>query len=209
MQTQENIRESLKSAVITVGEGGRGFIVQGDRDYIITAAHCLPEQPPPHSDSYLEERTYKLLARLGEQQDVFAECLFADHVADIAVLGLPDDQGFPEGWAAYNAFTNSVSGLSISDAPDDGRAWLFSLTGELIPCRVQPTASGALWISDTAPGRYAGMSGSPIVAADGTAIGVFCTSDMATGDGGPNPRLTYHLPGWLLRELQDNRLAPT
>jgi hypothetical protein len=89
------IRESLKSAVITVGEGGRGFIVQGDRHYVITAAHCLPEQPPPHSDSYLEERTYKLLARLGAEPDVFAECLFADPVADIAVLGPPDDQGFP------------------------------------------------------------------------------------------------------------------
>jgi hypothetical protein len=183
-------------------------MVQGDRDYIITAAHCLPEQPPRQSASYLQERTYKLLARLGEAADVSAECLFADPVADIAVLGPPDDQGFPEGWAAYNALTVSASALMISDAPDDGRARLFSLTGELIPCRVQPMASGALWISDAAPGRYAGMSGSPIVAADGTAIGVFCTSDMMTGNGGPNPRLTHHLPGWLLRELQNNGLAP-
>jgi hypothetical protein len=99
------------------------------------------------------------------------------------------------------AKADTASALMISDAPDDGRAWLFSLTGELIPCRVQPLASGALWIFDAAPGRYAGMSGSPIVAADGTAIGVFCTSDVMSGNGGPNPRLTHHLPGWLLREL--------
>jgi hypothetical protein len=39
-------------------------------------------------------------------------------------------------------------------------------------------------------------------------LGELQLSDMTTGNGGPNPRLTHHLPGGLLRELQNNGLAP-
>ena len=43
------------------------------------------------------------------------------------------------------------------------------------------------------------MSGSPILTEIGTAIGVVCTA-AAPWEGGPNPRLTHNLPGWLLRD---------
>ena len=43
------------------------------------------------------------------------------------------------------------------------------------------------------------MSGSPIVTEIGTAIGVVCTA-AAPWEGGPNPRLTHNLPGWLLHD---------
>jgi hypothetical protein len=65
--------EKAKQAVITVGDG-RGFVVEGDleRRYVITAAHCLPELPPAHGASKLEERTYqKLLGPLGEQPSIW------------------------------------------------------------------------------------------------------------------------------------------
>ncbi len=46
--------------------------------------------------------------------------------------------------------------------------------------------------------------GSPIIADDGTAIGIVCIGssigDAPQTSGGPNPRLTHHLPGWLLQE---------
>ena len=48
------------------------------------------------------------------------------------------------------------------------------------------------------------MSGSPIVADDGLAIGIVVTSDIAHTEqrsGGPNPSLAANLPGWLLSEL--------
>jgi hypothetical protein len=95
----------VRSAVITVG-GGRGFVVMGKRrigeyyvtdEYVITAAHCLPHLPPCHACSYTEERTYEgLLAPLGGEPAVWAECLFADPVGDIAVLRSPDGQWNPE-----------------------------------------------------------------------------------------------------------------
>src|SRR5438552_3247930 len=91
-------------SVLRVG-GGRGFVVNGERDrLIITAAHCLPRFPPCHGFSYTEERTYaKLLGPLGRKKPtVWAECLFVDPVADIAVLGPPDDQELFDEYDEYD-----------------------------------------------------------------------------------------------------------
>ena len=90
-------KDDVQHAVLRV-DGGRGFIVvdpHSDAHVVITAAHCLPELPPCHALSDTHERTYeKLLGRLmGKIRDdctVWAECLFADPVADVAVLGEPD-----------------------------------------------------------------------------------------------------------------------
>jgi len=44
---------------------------------------------------YVEETTYKrLLGPLGGKRTVWAECRFVDPIADIAVLGQPDNQTF-------------------------------------------------------------------------------------------------------------------
>ena len=87
--------ETAKQAVITVGKG-RGFIIDGDPRMIVTAAHCLPRLPPAHGASYTEERTYQnLVGHIGEaQQTIWGECLFADPVADIAVIGEPRPRAF-------------------------------------------------------------------------------------------------------------------
>jgi len=74
----------LTSSVVTVGDG-RGFVIEDNRHkrLVITAAHCLPHFPPCHGTSYTEERTYKkLLAPLKAKPTVWAECLFADPIAD-------------------------------------------------------------------------------------------------------------------------------
>jgi hypothetical protein len=101
---------SRTNAVIRVGEG-RGFIVKdagearlGRRDerIVITAAHCLPKFPPCHAAFSDCERTYKaLLGPLGQEPTVWAECLFADPVADIAVLGEPSHDDLLEQRLAY------------------------------------------------------------------------------------------------------------
>ena len=101
----------------------------------MTGAHCLPHVPPCHGGLYLEERTYpKLLASLGSEPTVWAECLFADPIADIAVLGSPDSQELFEQAEDYEALVESVTPLKIVDAPEKGRAWLLSLDGEWVEC---------------------------------------------------------------------------
>jgi hypothetical protein len=75
-------------------------------------------------------------------------------------------------------------------------ARLLSLDGRWFSCTIRHFG-GPLWITHAAERVLGGMSGSPIVAVSGTAIGVVCTI-TSPREGGPNARL--NLPGWLLRD---------
>ena len=102
-------------AVVKVADG-RGFIVEAEHEerFVITAAHCLPRLPPPHEHllalppphpgRYDEEALYlRILGPLGTQSaSVPACCLFVDPIADIAVLGQPDNQNLPDKADAYD-----------------------------------------------------------------------------------------------------------
>ena len=184
-------------AVVRVGDG-RGFMVEiSHRErVIITAAHCLPHFPPAVGlISYLNERTYgALLGPLGAESTVRAECLFADPIADIAVLGSPDNQELSDEADAYEELMASMTPFVIGDAPKQGRefkqpqlysndvtidgfwhdtpgqgpARLLSLDGQWIDCSV--TRMGSNLSVDQ--GVVSGMSGSPIVSPDGRAIGL-------------------------------------
>ena len=121
-------RAAFTPAVIKVGSGGRGFVVetkQGSR-IVITAAHCVladgRQMPPAHPWSYLEERTYqRLLGPLGKAKPtVWAECLFIDPIIDIAVLGSPDSQELTDEANAYEALTGSLTPFAVVDAPKHG-----------------------------------------------------------------------------------------
>jgi hypothetical protein len=169
----------------------------------VTAAHCLPFFPPCHGASYLEERTYKnLLAPLGSKPAVWAECLFADPIADIAVLGAPDNQELSGEAAAFEALVEGVTPLAIGEAPEKGSAWLLSLDGQWFGCTAEYLNDGPLYICNTAQPIAGGMSGSPVVLNDGTAIGGVSlgTEDRCEDQYGcSNPRLARDLPGWVLR----------
>jgi hypothetical protein len=127
-------------------------------------------------------------------------CRFVDPIADIAVFGSPDNPHADE----YKALMETATSLSIGGTLRhpvnfwvparllslDGRRW-FS-------CTVRHFG-GPLWITHAAEGIRSEISGSPIVREIGTAIGVVCIA-AAPWEGGPNPRLTHNLPGWLLRD---------
>jgi len=224
-------RSTWLQAVVRV-DGGRGFVIE-TKDWdrlVVTAAHRLqsggePYLPQPHGMSNLEERTYaNLLGPLGGELTVWAECLFVDPVADLAVLGSPDGQAFWEEAEAYDALVDAAVPLklgtlsfkperhTLSDGTEitgfpyaESDAWLLSLGGQWFRCRVMSRRGLALQVSDAVEGIRGGMSGSPIIAPNGRAIGVVCTSSGLRDDGddhregGPNPYLPANLPGWLVR----------
>ena len=198
-----NHLDVLTPSVIRVGDG-RGFVIEGRVDrLIITAAHCLPFFPPCMSFSDLEERTYqKLLAPIDDEPVVWTECLFVDPIGDIAILGPPDDQELSDEWDRYNSMLEPLDAFVIGDAPEETAAWLLSLDKKWCQCNVRHLA-GPLWLSGATEGIHGGMSGSPVILNDGTAIGVVCAAGGAPGsrlftEGGPNPRLLHNLPGWCL-----------
>jgi hypothetical protein len=198
---------SAKDAIIKVGEG-RGFLVgQSQWVYrVVTAAHCLPHLPPAHPASSTEQRTYaKLLGPLEGPRTVSAECVFVDPISDIAVLSEPDNQsGLVEEAEAYDQFMESRPVLRIATQSQHSRAaWVLTLDGEWEQCVMEVDRS--LTLVHAKNGNAPGTSGSPILTADGSAVGVISVGTTVSGvihaRQYGQPRLSHALPGWLLREL--------
>lgn len=206
--------------VVKVGDG-RGFVFNyrqtlpphpgwkrfRELRLVITAAHCLPKLPPAHRSSYLEERTYKdLLGALKDQEGkIYAECLFADPVGDVAVLGSPDDQELSDQAAAYDTFVEGRPALRIGEARR-GTGWVLSLDGKWVRTTVDRPVMSFSGTSLTVEWVKAGMSGSPILNDVGRAIGLLAVGSETVGFGGERieeeasgqPILSQCLPGWML-----------
>jgi hypothetical protein len=198
------IFETLTAGVVTAGSG-RGFVVDGAGErLVITAAQCLPFLPPAQSFLGPMQRIYgPLLAPLGDAPRAWAVCRFVDPIADIAVLGSPDNPHADDYKALMERATPLVIGGSLRHPIN---FWLparmLSLDGHRwFSCTIRHYG-GPLWITHAAEGVRSAMAGSPIVTEIGTAIGVVCTA-AAPGEGGPNARLTHNLPGWLLHDTPD------
>jgi hypothetical protein len=136
----------------------------------------------------------ELLGPLEQELTVpWVECLFVDPIGDIAVLGLSDDQELYDKCHTYEALVQSITPLRIADVREEASAQLLSVDREWFGCKVQHFNGGPLLITNAAKDMVGGMSGSPILAEDGSAIGVVCISESRRKSG-PHPRLAYHLP---------------
>jgi hypothetical protein len=222
--------EAQTASVLTVG-CGRGFVVEsGTNRYVVTAAHCVvsgikQDLPPCIAATEAEELTYpKLLAPLGGNPWVWAQCLFVDPTADIAVLGSPNGQTIPEEAITYDALMQTFSPIDIADPVSIGsddlwqkaRGWMLSLDGKWFGCDVS-FMEDPIWLGQPCPLLIekavqpitGGMSGSPILTADGSAaVGMInISTENSPGPHGPNPRLLHHLPGWLLNALHPKVLS--
>jgi hypothetical protein len=163
---------------------------------------------------YLEEKTYRaLLGPLDSEPTVWAECLFADPIADIAVLGQPDNQALYEQADAYDRLVESMATLVVEDAPAQGSEMVTGFGGHRFktwtpgngPARVlsldgrwldgQVTRRGGRL--DFQPHEFfvGGMSGSPIIDATGAAIGVVSVDIMC-------PVIVDTLSAQLVREIK-------
>jgi hypothetical protein len=194
-------KEEAKKSVVTVADG-RGFVINGpeigliDSRLVITAAHCLPTLPLSFAGILPEDRFYlKSLGPLGTVPTVSAECLFADPVADLAVLCIPDDYEEAE---AYEKLVESTVTLPIRNSPKKGYGWVLSLGGEWLRVEVDYWREGRMIITNE-KGKIddliqGGMSGSPIISEEGAAIGVV---SICTSNHGISPRLIRDLPVWL------------
>jgi hypothetical protein len=148
------------------------------RRLIVTAAHCLPEFPPAHAASHTYERTFKLLGSLdGSKTGILAECLFVNPVADIAVLGCPDNQVFEEA-TAYEELTEDAPFLRI-DKARSGKGWVLSLDGHWTRPTIE-TAGRSLSLDGM---NEAGMSGSPILNDAGRAVGIVVVGTVKVDSG--------------------------
>jgi trypsin-like peptidase len=221
---EEMKMQSNPASVVRVGDG-RGFIIVHrvklrrprnlekrislrpfvEHRLVVTAAHCLPKMPPTTPAAHSYERTYAgLLGTLdGHTTDVSAECLFADPVADIAILGCPDEQEFSA--ELYESLIEEAPALRLGTVRN-GRGWLLALSGDRwIATTLQVSFGPKGAFLSTGP-TVSGMSGSPILNDAGRAVGLVAIGHETISEGvrrnenaGPQPILTRNLPGWLLR----------
>ncbi len=173
--------------MIEVGDG-RGFIVgAGEARYVITAAHCLPEHPRPHlANSATELTVPNFLGVIGGEQTIWCELAVDNLIDDLAVFAAPDDQELSEQCERFELFTADATALKLGQAPEvvasylwetmpGAPAWVLSLDGEWRPCTVH---NGGRFLTIDHPAQLveSGMSGSPIIDAQGAAIGVISTT---------------------------------
>jgi len=216
MKDQSRRHLTSPECIVKVGDG-RGFIVhyrfkhpkikERPIPVIVTAAHCLPNVPPAHPGSYTEERTFpNLLGTLdGRTNDIGAECLFVDPIADIAVLGPPDELELGEQAEVFEALTDGPR-LRIAE-PQNGKGWMLSLEGQWVSTDLEVyygLYGRRLSTGPTVPGQ----SGSPILNSIGAAIGVVSLGHFTIDSEGKRkderaesqPILRDTLPAWMLKQ---------
>jgi hypothetical protein len=202
-------------------DGGRGFIIEYrlpipptsrtefwpqkyiSKRLVVTAAHCLPDWPPEHACPSSWDKTYPLLGNLdGSKSGVYAECLYVNPVADIAVLGCPDEQEPNYDPDLYHELTDDAPVLQIGK-PRSGPGWVLSIDGRWVRTTLDVRCDfygRSLWLDPT----VAGQSGSPILNLAGRVVGVVVIGgDDKRGKrknerDGPQPILSRELPGWLV-----------
>lgn len=215
-------------SVITVDKG-RGFIIEHRalfdfgggfrrlrRKLVITASHCLPHAPKMPCYSYQEATYANLLAPLGEQPSVWAECLFFDPVSDLAILGEPDNQELGEENEAFARLVDGHKPFTIA-APETGEGYMLALDGvswQPTPLKVHVN----IWGTGLSTGAtLAGQSGSPIVDSAGRAVAVVSVGTEVLNGGnrtpinsGPQPILKLQLPSWVLKTVRvsETKKAP-
>jgi Trypsin-like peptidase domain len=196
----KNKLDTVKNAIIKVDDG-RGFIIEANKErVIITCGHCLPFFPPCHGLSYLEERTYPaLLGSIGDAPPtIWAECLFVDPIADVAVLCGPDSQALYEEAEKYEELTDELPVIKIRAATKGQPVWVLGLNGEWRQGIVGFVSNRRLGIDIDAKFIEAGMSGSPILSMDAHAVGIVALgSNEIPGSYQLAPALPGSLPVWL------------
>jgi len=121
--------------------------------------------------SYLEEKTYKnLLGTLNEPGKVWAECVFADPIADVAILSMPDDQALSEQSDAYEQLSDAVNPLRLREAIEGETVWVLDLDGQFRSGIVKEVNDTFVQVLGCV--MKPGMSGSPLLGNDGAAISV-------------------------------------
>jgi hypothetical protein len=171
--------------IIRVGRGC-GFVVEiSGKRLVLSAAHCLPVFRKYKDLALCTE----LIGPLGEIPTVAGKCLSIDVINDLAVIGPPS---YPH-CAAFDRMVLSANPFAIA-AAKEGRGWVMTLDGRWEAICIDRVVGLSLQILLQREINLAGMSGSPIVNEDGSAVGLVACQGERSARG---PHLVAALPAGL------------
>jgi hypothetical protein len=141
------------------------------------------------------------------ERTIWAGLVVDNLLDDVAVLAEPDGHELSDECKSYETFTTATAVMigkpPIAVAPREWgitngtAAWVLSLDRKWQPCLVH---NGGRFLIIKNRKIEGGMSGSPIIDANGAAIRLVSTGNGARESPGICPSLADCLPPWLLRK---------
>ena len=205
----------MPNAIVQVGgRDGRGFIVgsaHGAR-YVVTAAHCLARSRFPRPNLAFHVRDWmfpNVIGTLGaDRGTISAELCVINLSDDLAVFGEPNGEQLGYEAHQYGRFT--AVAMPVAEPPtavepcrwrnaSGAKAWVLALDGTWLSCAVH-NSGRFLMLEDVE--IKVGMSGTPILNADGAAIGLISAGESGGRYNDGHRSLMDCLPAWLWRKLQ-------
>lgn len=204
----DSIRNRIKLATVTVIHGdeadfGKGFFVPGG--FILTAAHCVPwsgEGQMPLGDFF----HVAIIAADGTK--LTGEVIAVEVVADIAVIGVLDNQMFSKEAEVFDRFAESIHPLQMCGAEfpfgEDFPVHVMNHCGHWLSGNAaQWKENATTMVVETHPQITPGTSGSAVVNDSGEVVGVVSTlHGEEAGAICSCARPCQSLPVWLWRAIK-------
>jgi hypothetical protein len=190
---------------------GQGVLIPGG--YILTAAHCVRFE----LDGSMATDHHSLIKveSAGGQRFTLSP-LSIEPVSDIAVLGPPDGQVFPEEYISFIRYSSTLSPIPIcsGDWPENEEkpVYIFTHHAKWITAKAWHSAGDErrLILSGSSKKRIeGGTSGSPILCDTGELVAIVSNSGSQGSANseeniwhGTAPRPLLALPMWIVRRIE-------
>lgn len=203
-EPSELVKKRVHSARVRIllNEGtGQGVLIPGA--LIVTAAHCVEWG----TTGRMASGDYCLATvETNEGESFWLEVMAVEPVSDIAVLGMADDQEFPEHAEKFHRFVETTIALEIVEshykpfAPFTSHIYAHKDTWLVATSHTYQENSPCFCTDVPIEG---GTSGGPIVTEEGRLLGVAANASVGErNNAGSHPLIRQCLPHWIWRRVQ-------
>lgn len=200
---KKETRERIEKATVRLtGKGGQGVVVPGM--LIMTAAHCIKfsiEGGMVLGDYFVEA------IELNNGRQILAQVYAVEPVADIGVLGMPDDQAFFKEAKTYEESVGLIEPVHVRfddlELLQEIPVTVFTHKRKWIRGKVTKFNDNAhiLELSDAAIKR--GTSGGPVIDQEGRLLGIVSTGNLGKENlTAQIPRPSHALPLWVVELIR-------
>jgi S1-C subfamily serine protease len=193
---------NVERAVVQLSKtNGRGVLVPGG--FILTAAHCIAWDG---TGGMALGNDYFQHAKAADGRKLLLDVLAVEPVADIALLGSPDNQRLWKQAEAYEQFVADTRPVRLFRGEwkplEKSRVFVFHKDRRWgIATAATYTPDSRVVILDPDRPIRGGASGGPVISRSGELVTVVSQSGESGGDEGAGPMILHTLPVWAAEML--------